>query len=141
MPLTFHPRPGAVLMCRYEPGFVKPEMVKRRPVIVIAPRLRHRDKLCAVVPLSGERPNHVEDYHYVLKFAPPLPPPWDAPYFWVKADMVNTVGFHRLDLIRTGRDHEGKRKYLNIRIEPQELKAIQACVLRGLGLGRLTTHL
>ena len=58
MPLTFHPRPGAVLMCQYEPGFVKPEMVKRRPVIVIAPRLRHRDKLCTVVPLSGERPNH-----------------------------------------------------------------------------------
>ena len=52
---------------------------------------------------------------------------------WVKGDMIYTVGFHRLDLVRTERDHTGRRKYLTRRIPDEELKRIRHCVLVGLG--------
>lgn len=42
MALTFHPKPGAILVCDYDTGFVPPEMVKKRLCIVITPRLRRR---------------------------------------------------------------------------------------------------
>ena len=43
MPLTFHPDPGTLLVCNFDTGFIPPEMVKRRLVVVISPRLRKRD--------------------------------------------------------------------------------------------------
>ena len=51
MPLRFHPRVGSILICDYSTGFVAPEMVKRRRVVVIS-RLRQRADLYTVVPLS-----------------------------------------------------------------------------------------
>jgi mRNA-degrading endonuclease toxin of MazEF toxin-antitoxin module len=50
-------------------------MVKRRPAIVISPRLPHRDGLCTVVPVSSDRPDHEVDYVVRLEFNPPLPEP------------------------------------------------------------------
>jgi mRNA interferase MazF len=138
--LTFHPVAGAVLVCDYR-GFIEPEMVKRRLVVVISPRLRHRDGLCTVVPLSTTAPPRQEDYHHVLEFERPLPKPWETARVWVKADMVATVGFHRLDLIRIGKDQEGKRKYLQTAISDDDLQAIRRCVLHTLGLAALTPHL
>ena len=45
---------GILLLCDYaRGGFQPPEMVKRRPAIVISPRLPHRDGLCTVVPVSS----------------------------------------------------------------------------------------
>jgi uncharacterized protein YifN (PemK superfamily) len=57
---------------------------------------------------------------------------------WVKADMLATVGFERLDLIRTGREPFGKRKYLTPQLEPEQLKIVYQCVLHSIGLGHLT---
>jgi uncharacterized protein YifN (PemK superfamily) len=64
MPLTYHPETGTILICDYNlgGGFIEPEMVKRRPVVVISPRFRHRDWLCTVVPLSTThqvQPKHI----------------------------------------------------------------------------------
>ncbi len=115
MALTFHPRQGAILMCDYS-GFKVPEMVKTRPVAVISPRLRRRENLCTVVPLSTTAPDDPQQYHCELRLARPLPAPWDAPTQWVKSDMLATVGFHRLNLIQIGRDQYGKRRYLDLTI-------------------------
>ncbi len=60
---------------------------------------------------------------------------------WVKADMLYTVRFERLDLIRTGRDYLGKRKYLMKQISTQQLTEVRKCILHGLGMPRLTNHL
>jgi len=98
MPLQHHPKSGTILLCDYS-GFKVPEMVKTRPVVIISPRLRHRDRLCTVVPLSGTEPKHPEKYHHILTFDRPLPKPWNSPRYWVKADMLATVGFDRLNLI------------------------------------------
>lgn len=138
MALTFHPNPGMVLTCKYEPGFRIPEMVKTRPVVVITPRLRNRDNLCTVVPLSTSEPSTVCDYHCLVELGFELPEPWGGDKAWVKADMLATVGFHRLDLIKLGKDQYGKRKYLNKTIPKGELTKIRNCVLHALSLGHLT---
>jgi mRNA interferase MazF len=141
MPLQIHPQVGAVLVCDFDPGFREPEMVKRRPVIVVSPRLRRRDGLCTVVPLSTTPPNEEFPYHYRISFTPLLPKPYDAAMHWVKADMLYTVGFHRLFPLRRGRDEIGRRQYDNRVIGGQELTAIRRCILYGLGMQSLTVAL
>lgn len=132
MSLPFNPMPGTIVICDFR-GFVPPEMVKRRPAIVVSPRLRRRDRLCTVVPISTTPPNRVEDYHHLLKMVPPLPRPFDADTCWVKADMLYTVSYDRLDL-----PHEknpcGKRIYITRLIPAEDLREIRQCILFGLGL-------
>jgi mRNA interferase MazF len=60
---------------------------------------------------------------------------------WVKGDMVNTVGFRRLDLIRLGKGRDGKRIYLYEPLSTDTIKQIRACVLRAMGLAVLTKGL
>src|ERR1700704_6371834 len=104
MAIQYPVPPGAILLCDYS-GFRPPEMVKRRPVVVISPRLSYRDHLCTVVPLSTTAPNRNVPYVCRLELTVALPPPFDGERFcWAKADMVATVGFRRLDLFRTARD-------------------------------------
>jgi uncharacterized protein YifN (PemK superfamily) len=55
MAIHFHPQRGTIVVCDFR-GFEAPEMQKRRPVVVVSPRLRHRDNLCTVVPLSTTAP-------------------------------------------------------------------------------------
>jgi mRNA interferase MazF len=137
MALLFHPEPGTILICDYE-GFRVPEMVKRRPVITISPRLKHRGQLVTVVPLSTTAPTPECDHHCSITLAAPLPKPFDSPTMWVKADTIATVCFDRLNLPRTVRDPFGKRNYLKVRIEKAQLQTVHKCVLHALGLGALT---
>ncbi|MDD5271988.1 MAG: type II toxin-antitoxin system PemK/MazF family toxin [Methylovulum sp.] len=140
MAIKFHPEQGAILACDFQ-GLVPPEMVKRRPVIVVSPRLRHRTGLCTIVPLSTTPPPHIAAYHYKLHMDPVLPHPYDASAHWVKADMVYTVSFDRLHLMFDGKDASGKRHYDLRVIDKADLIKIQQCVLHGLGLTALTDYL
>lgn len=140
MAIQFPAPPGTILLCDYGlGGFMPPEMVKRRPALVISPRLPHRDGLCAVVPLSGSEPGRDLNYVVRLELPVPLPTPFDETVWWAKCDLVATVGFHRLDLFRTGRDPAGRRKYLQLRLAPADFDRVKAGVLFGLGMGALTT--
>lgn len=94
--------------------------------------------LVTVVPLSTTAPNPVCDFHCILALAPPLPPPFDSREVWVKADMLATVAFSRLDLPRT-RSQFGQRKYLNMRLKSDQLSVVYQCVLHAIGLGHLTS--
>ena len=116
-------------------------MVKRRPVVVISPRLKRRNGLVTVVPLSTTKPSPMMDYHYELALDNPMPHPFDSEVMWVKADMLATVGFQRLDLFREGRGADGKRKYLTLKIDAAQLRCVYESVLHGIGLPRLTDHL
>lgn len=138
MPLKFHPEPGTILICDYNSGFVAPEMTKRRPVVVISPRLKRRPGLCTVVPFSTTPPDFEALYHCEIRFERLLPPPFDAESMWVKADMLATVGFHRLNLLRTGRDFEGKRRYITVKLNQEDMEKIYSCVLHAVGLPHLT---
>lgn len=133
MPLKIHPNVGTIVQCLFEPGFKAPEMVKKRAVIVVSPRLRKRDGLCAVVPLSTTAPDVPMPYHYKIKIEPPLPAPYEAEEHWVKGDMVNTVGFHRLTPLYLGRENS-KRKYIFPVISKEQLEIVRNCVREGLGI-------
>lgn len=123
------------MLCDYaKGGFHPPEMVKRRPAVVISPRLPHRDGLCAVVPLSTSPPERAVDYVVEINVQQTLPEPFSAAVMWAKCDMVATVGFGRLDLFRSERDQLGKRKYLTIKLPAEDLERIRAGVRRGLGI-------
>ena len=60
MALTFHPKPGTILMCDFSAGFKAPEMVKVRPVIVVSPKRKHCSGLCTVVAISTVTPTTIE---------------------------------------------------------------------------------
>jgi uncharacterized protein YifN (PemK superfamily) len=135
MAIRFPVTPGTIVLCDYTTGFRPPEMVKRRPVVVVSPRLPHRDGLCTIVPLSSTPPNHDVDYQCALYIEPPLPAPFQLQHCWAKADMFATVAFERLDLFRTQRDPiSGKRRYIQPRVNAEDLARIRTCILRAIGL-------
>jgi mRNA interferase MazF len=126
---------GTVLLCDYgRGGFQPPEMVKRRPAVVISPRLPHRDGLCTVIPLSQDEPEHLLDYVARVEFSEPLPHPFPYRVFWAKCDMIATVSFERLDLFHTDRGENGKRKYLHPKMAPTDVVRVRNCVLKAIGM-------
>lgn len=135
--LRYPVAPRTILLCDFSKGgFRPPEMVKLRPAVVLVGRLPRRDNLHTVVPLSGTPSDPRVLYHCRLEFPEPLPDPFQQTVWWVKADMLATVGFERLDLFRTGRDQSGKRKYLtNLKVSEVQFEQIRGAVRHALGLG------
>lgn len=141
MPIQEHPAIGAILLCNFDSGFKIPEMVKRRPVVVISPKIASRAGLCTVVALSTHEPRPRMSYHCEINLDQVLPPPFDNNTMWVKGDMLYAVAFHRLDYFRSGRDSIGRRIYITKYLNKDQLKQVRECVLRSIGLGTLTKHL
>lgn len=141
MSINDHPAPGTILVCDFDGTFKVPEMVKPRCVVVLSPRIRNRAKLCTVVCLSSTAPDHEMPYHCQIDIRPNLPQPWTSDGVWVKGDMVYSIGFHRLNLLRLGKQRDGTRIYRMDVLPDNQMKQIKACVLRGLGLSTLTKHL
>jgi mRNA interferase MazF len=139
MAIRYPVGPGTILLCDYSlGGFRPPEMIKRRPAIVLSPRLAFRDNLCSVVPLSGSAPARQVEYVVRLALPKPLPAPFEQDVWWAKCDMIATVSFERLDLFRTGRDQSGKRKYIHPVLMAEDMARVRQGVLAGLGLKDLT---
>ena len=108
-------------------------MVKRRPAVVITGDLAGRGKLHTVVPLSGTPSDARNRYHCRIELGDPLPDPFSEVIWWVKADMIATVAFDRLDLFRTARDQYGKRRYLsNLRVTDEQFAAIHVAIRHAL---------
>ncbi len=145
MAITFHPQPGIILLCDFSQGFRKPEMVKSaRPVIVVSPSIAGRSDLVTVLPLSTVVPEPVMPYHYMIpKKSMPQIGRFQETETWLKGDMICTVGFHRLDLIRLGKRNPrtSKRLYFKQRLGREQMHEIYKCMLHGLGLGGLGQHL
>lgn len=128
-------------MCDFNSGFKIPEMVKRRPVVVISPQIKSRSQLCTVVSLSTTKPDPIMPYHSEIELPSGKFPKNMNKTVWIKGDMVNTVGFHRLDLIRLERDDIGKRTYCLHVLDKESMNTVQRCILHGLGLSDLTKYL
>jgi uncharacterized protein YifN (PemK superfamily) len=128
---------GTALICNYN-QFRPPEMVKRRPAIVVSPRLPHRDGLCAVVPLSQSQNARPALWDVRIEFEKELPLPFPGKVFWAKCDMLFTSGFNRLQLFQTGKDQYGRRKYLKPKLTEQQLLEVHKGILSSLGLHTLT---
>ena len=120
-------------------------MVKNhRPVIVLSPPISGRSNLVTILALSTSCPSPIMPYHYKLpKASMPQLGRFQEKDTWVKADMIYTVGFHRLDLIRLGkRDvNTGKRLYFRQKLGREQMTEIYKCMLHGLNLGQLGKHL
>lgn len=133
MTVSTHPLPGTIVIVDLNQGFRPPEMVKRRPALVLSAPIPRRPFLCTIVPLSTTPPVPVMGHHCVIQLDPPLPAPYTSPTMWVKADMVLTVAFHRLRLPFSG--WQGGQRLYDIRvITPIELEQVKDCVRSALGL-------
>lgn len=130
-------RPRTILLCDYNAGgFRPPEMVKRRPAVVITGALPGRPNLHTVVPLSGTESPENRLYHCKIELPEPLPAPFSETVWWVKADMLATVSLDRLDLFQTARDQYGKRKYLSsLKVSDDQFEIIHTAVRHALGRG------
>ena len=133
MSLMYYPKLGEILLCDFS-GFIVPEMVKRRPVVVIVPRLSGRGDLVTIVPLSTTTPNPQMAYHVKLTLSQTLPSPFSAQQMWAKCDMAMPIARVRLDRFKDGRTSSGgKRKFVSGNVSAEQLADIRAAVLRGLG--------
>jgi len=141
MAIREHPLQGSIVTVDYSRGgFVEPEMVKLRLAVVLSPKIAARPHLCTVVPLSTLPPEPTMPYHKPVTIPFDLGK-WGSRERWVKGDMVNAVGFHRIDLLRIGKDRSGKRIYQMQALPDELFKVVRLCALHGLGFSALTKHL
>jgi uncharacterized protein YifN (PemK superfamily) len=141
--ITIHPKPGQILVCDFSQGFKEPEMVKsERPVVVLTGAIKGRANLVTIAPLSTVEPTSVQPYHYrIPKQSMPMVGIFQINDSWLKGDMIYTVGFHRLNLIRLGKKGtDGKRLYFTNKLGPEQMKKIYQCILNGLNLGKLARY-
>ncbi len=145
MAIKFHPSAGLLLLCDFSEGFKKPEMVKsHRPVIVVTPPFTGRSELVTILALSTSAPEIIMPYHYKLpKASMPQLGRFQEKETWVKGDMIYTVGFHRLDLIKLGKRDPNTRKrlYFRQKLGRAQMTEVYKCMLHGLNLGQLGEHL
>lgn len=118
---SYSPKTGQVLMCDFSRGFVPPEMVKKRAVVVISRSETHGRRLCTVVPLSTTAPAPALAWH-VLLTQNPLPGTPIGTAVWAKCDMLYTVSFERLD--KPHQKAAGRREYLTLKLCAPDLAAV-----------------
>lgn len=106
-------------------------MVKPRPIIVVSPKLPYRSEIVTVVPISTTPARH--DYPFVVRLSKNYHPKErdDLPC-WAKCDMVINIAKWRLNGFKVGR-----RKWVNPQATGDDLAAVRAGVLWGLGMGSL----
>lgn len=141
MPIREHPPQGSIVTVDYRSGFKVPEMVEVRLAVVLSPKIQARPHLCTVVPLSLTDPHKVMAYHKKIQIPFDLPASWGDHERWIKGDMVNAVGFHRIDLLRLRKDGQGRRVYQMSTLPDDLFKTVRQCALHGMGLSALTKHL
>jgi len=129
MPLLYQPKPGSVVMCDFH-GFTAPEMVKTRPVVILA-KHKHNNQLVTVVPLSTTAPHTVEDHHHELS-TNPLPDEPDYVQVYAKCDMIYTVALARLDRYKI-RTRKG-REYVIPVLSAPDFAGVQQAVASALGI-------
>jgi mRNA interferase MazF len=127
MGIQYHPRVGEALYCVYDG--IEPEMVKKRLVVVVSPKAAQRHRLVTVVPISTTPPEVEKPWHVKLSRDPI---PESKTEVWVKCDMINVVCFDRLwgRYSRWG----GKRRYSNMFVSQDDLRAIRKGMAAALGL-------
>lgn len=113
-------------------------MVKRRLCVVQSPQIEARPGLCTVVPLSTSEPEEIQAYHYKFQIPFQMPKNWGNQPRWAKCDTICAVGFHRLDLLRLGKDAQGVRQYQLNPLSSIHLRHISNGVIASLGLPALT---
>lgn len=107
-------------------------LLKKRPVIAIsAPSYHLRGaKICHVVPLSTTEPSPIRDFHYKLDNL--KIPGFASEVAWVKCDLIYTVSYNRLTAPYFGKNQNGCRRYVTLKVNKDDLEKIRECVLKAL---------
>jgi uncharacterized protein YifN (PemK superfamily) len=131
MALPYFPKRGEVLICDFDSGFQPPEMVKKRPAVVISCKESHGRRLCTVVPFSTTESKPAGPWHH------PLPhvrvPGWQAQGpIWAKCDMLATVSFWRLNKPYVKTRHG--RAFRELVLVDEDMVAIDRCLRAYLAL-------
>lgn len=137
MALQHCPAVGSILMCEFPSCFSTPEMVKTRPVVVLSPRIKGREGLVSIVPLSTTPPNPAEAHHCQVPVHL-LPKSLQATCTtcWAKCDLVYTLSLARLTLVQGKRNPKtGKRAYEQAKVDLTTLQDLRRCAAIGLGIG------
>lgn len=129
--LPFHPNPGDILICDYSTGFRPPEMVKRRLCVVVSPKLKRRNDLVSVVPLSETEPEPVELWHHKVDL---VCKSWGDGPRWAACDMIATVSYGRLGRPHYRRHVTGARLHEKLALSADDLDALRSKVALALGL-------
>jgi len=129
-------------MCDFS-GYVEPEMVKFRRVVVVSPR-GVPSGVALVVPISKTAPHVPGPVHvrlpggHVYRCFTPLRE------VWAKGDMIAHVRYDRLDRVRIpicdvrGVPIPRRWEWLDtISLTEEDLRRVRAAVLSSIGLGRL----
>ena len=133
MPLLHHPNQREVLMCDFgSGGFREPEMVKKRPVVVLSHR-RYNATTCLVAPLSTVEPRVLLPFHHRIDPAS-LPRSLRAHVSWLKGDMLTHVALVRLDRVMYRSSVDRIRQYETTFVTLDDWAAIQSCIRASLGL-------
>ena len=138
MSIQYPPKPGEILICTFQSadkgalnGFVVPEMIKKRPVVVLSSKSY---KLCLVVALSTTPPRPVRDWHYEINWEAPLPQPFDSEIScWAKGDHIYAVSYERLNQFYAGKDYSGKRIYERRYLSADQLLGVRDGVRSAIG--------
>ena len=134
---NFHLRPGMVLYCDFSTGFQPPEIIKKRPVVILSPR----SQLCIVIPLSTTIPMQVKSYHHQLERSSLPSILCKKGEVWAKCDMIYTVSLARLDRVKNGHDKNGKTLYTSHFVTKNDFECIKKAVLAALGFNDLTRYI
>lgn len=132
MALRFQPAPGTILNCDFA-GYVVPEIVKSRQVVVI---WKHKTnaRLVYVVPLSTTPP-HTPALAVELPCLPlPRPGQDQDTRIWVKCDMIYTVSTERLSLPVNRASRRAAAAPININIATPDLMLVKAALAKALHL-------
>lgn len=124
--INYQPPEGSVLYCDYT-GFISPEMIKKRPVVVTKKHSRN-SKLVTVVPISMTEPIPVLKHHIPMEVEF-CKLHLKSKVSWVKCDMINVISLDRLHMVK---NHQGER-YIP-RITPEELEKIREGIKLSQGL-------
>lgn len=136
--LKFQPRLRAIVTCDYT-GFVEPEMVKVRSVVVLA-KSRTNNRLLTVVPLSTTPPEKISPCHHKLN-GNPHPDENPKLEVWAKCDMVYTVSLARVNFYKTRSRRGGRAVYHStLSVSAADYLAIQKGVRYALGLEDLPAN-
>lgn len=129
-------------MCNFS-GYVEPEIVKFRRVIIVSPPNRGA-RIALVVPISTTAPRFPTAVHVRLPGGAVYRCFAGAAEVWVKTDLLAHVRFDRLDRVRipvldlAGNPIPRKYEYLPpVTLSADHLREVRAGVLHALGLGRL----
>lgn len=130
--IAFPPEVELELLCDFDG--TGNEMVKRRLVVVLS---SVSTRLCNIVPFSTRDSDQQMPWHCIVNTPNPLPSPYDHKVHWLKGDMVVTVSFHRLSMPCKGKDRDGHRLYVKVRIDEAQMRKIRQCVAVAFGISPL----